>query len=358
MRGCEPTVGSVVNLFFHTFHRRAKGDCGNVVKLLFQHFHDRRQGDSPPRKKGEIMHQNCKVSFDGCNYVAFVSKKEERSRSFKKTPPAPISVQTSNGTGGVKSLTTKEYFNEVWGFALNRHPSERKAYVKEKMRPFITSSELDLQHFVDHHVSRMYRNKSARSLRMRRKAFLQNFNYFVTFTYDDKKCSENEFYKGIRTSLKNLVKRYAWKGMGAWEHGEDTGRLHFHAVFDIRDMPGMLVEVEEYNIKTKRKERTVMSTYFLEKFGRNEFRKIEDENGLNSAITYILKYIEKNSERIYYTRGLPQFFLCDIKEDDVITNCGADGKKMILFADFELMLNGKSYGPVDKDKIKQFPKVM
>ena len=72
---------------------------------------------------------------------------------------------------------------------------------------------------------------------------------------------------------------------------------------------------------------------------------IEHKNGLGSAMAYIMKYIEKSGEKIVYSRGLPQFFISDIMDDDVVTTIGMEDKK--LFDEGELV------GKVGAETIKR-----
>ena len=86
----------------------------------------------------------------------------------------------------------------------------------------------DLEKYVNENVDRMNRNAWQREKRFRRKAYLNRWNYFVTFTYNGKKHTEETFRKKLRKCLSNLHTRRGWNFMGVWERGEETDRLHFH----------------------------------------------------------------------------------------------------------------------------------
>lgn len=47
-----------------------------------------------------------------------------------------------------------------------------------------------------------------------------------------------------------------------------------------------------------------------------------------------MKYLEKTGEKIVYSKGLPQYFISDIMEDDIVTTIGLEDKKLLLFDDF------------------------
>jgi hypothetical protein len=74
------------------------------------------------------------------------------------------------------------------------------------------------------------------------------------------------------------------------------------------------------------------------------------------AIAYLLKYIEKSGEKIVYSRGLPQFFISDILEDDVVCKIGLEDKKLLLFDNFSCFDEGCYVGPVCTETIKQLRK--
>ena len=87
-------------------------------------------------------------------------------------------------------------------------------------------------------------------IRMWRKANLQEFNYFVTFTYDGKLHTEDSFKKSLRRCLWNFSNRNGWKYIGVWERSPEKHRLHFHGVFYIPEgtMPKMIIEKNDYSL--------------------------------------------------------------------------------------------------------------
>ncbi len=52
------------------------------------------------------------------------------------------------------------------------------------------------------------------------------------------------------------------------------------------------------------------------------------------AMAYLMKYLEKTGEKIIYSKGLPQYFISDILDDDVVCTIGQEEKKLLLFDDF------------------------
>lgn len=188
----------------------------------------------------------------------------------------------------------------------------------------------DLEKYVNENIDRMNRNAWQREKRFRRKAYLNRWNYFVTFTYNGKKHTEETFRKKLRKCLSNLHTRRGWNFMGVWERGEETDRLHFHCILYVPagEMVGKITQKKEYSKRLGKVKETFSNDFFERKFGRNDFEELnimEMKNG--SAVAYILKYLRKTGERIVYSRGIPteiskvlpeHVFVAEIKDDYVV----------------------------------------
>ena len=194
---------------------------------------------------------------------------------------------------------------------------------------------------------------------MCRKANLANFNYFCTFTYDSQMHTEESFKKKLRACLRNFCFRKKWRYMGVWERAPETGRLHFHGLFHIPEnsLSGEIIEVRDFDKRSRQMRRTFQSTFFNKKFGRSDFEEIDpEENMLGSAVAYLIKYIEKTGEKIVYSKGLPQYFISDILKDDVVTTIGQEDKKLLLFDDFRCWDEGIFMGRVCPEIIEKMRK--
>ena len=84
------------------------------------------------------------------------------------------------------------------------------------------------------------------------------------------------------------------------------------------------MDVNDFNFKSGKRKITHQNTYFNEHFGRSDFEKIENDYDLQYAMNYLIKYIEKSGERIVYYGDLPQYFVSDVMEDDIICPYGED----------------------------------
>ena len=73
-------------------------------------------------------------------------------------------------------------------------------------------------------------------------------------------------------------------------------------------------------------------------------------------MAYIMKYIEKSGEKPLYSRGLPQFFISDIMEEDVVCTYGQEERKLLLYDDFSCWDEGEYIGRVCDDVIGRLSK--
>lgn len=259
-----------------------------------------------------------------------------------------------------KQMTRKELFEELYQKSADiRKKRERKAYVQREMLPYFKDS-ISCRAFVEDNFNRKHRNMICRKTRLWRKINQQTFNYFVTFTFDDKKHTEESFQKALNTCLQHFSSRKDWLYIGAWERAPETGRLHFHGIFYIPEgaMSGKLEEVRDYDTRKKRMQTIQQNTFFAERFGRNEFRPIHHSSELPQMVKYLMKYIEKSGGKLVYSRGLYQYFETDIMDEDIICPYGLEERKFILFDDFGCWIEGEYIGQSsDREVIARLPKV-
>lgn len=256
-----------------------------------------------------------------------------------------------------RQMTRKEIFEEVYKETQGLRKNQRRTVIFDKMRQYFDTDE-KTNNFVNINLERKQRNLISRRIRMTRKANLQEFNYFVTFTYDGAKHTEDSFKKKLKKALAHLTARKGWKYMGVWERSPKKQRLHFHGIFYIPDgtIPGILCTRKDYNFNKKQMVETFSSSYFEERFGRNDFDVIDDNTVKGFALSYIMKYIEKSGEKIVYSKGLPQFFISDIMDEDIVCFFGVEDKKLLLFDDFSCWDEGCYMGQVSPAVISQLRK--
>ena len=316
-----------------------------------------------------MAHEECKIYFDGSHFIAI--PKTTRPNLKRPRPPEELiavegeeaAVTGEEETGAEQKaaeprrVTRKEYFEELHDESLGMKMKERKEVIPRKMRPYFRDGE-EAALFVEAQFQRKARNAASRWVRMSRKVNLANFNYFCTFTYDDKLHTEDTFKRKLRTCFRNLVNRRGWKYAGVWELSPKKQRLHFHGLFYIPEdgMVGKLEVHRDYNTTKRQMQETVQNTYFNKRFGRSDFEALGSQTDVRHALSYITKYMEKTGEKMVYSKGLPQYFISDILDDDVASLYGIDDRKLLLFDDFSCFDEGVYMGEVSPEVIAQMRK--
>lgn len=295
-----------------------------------------------------MPYRAAKISFDGSHYIA--TPKENFPRGKKRRAVCPQSP---------KDVEIKEQFETAYKESQKLPRKERKEYVKKAMEEAIPDKE-QRQEYVEQGSERKKTNAIRRKVRLSRKVNLQReWNFFCTFTFSDEKHTEESFRKSLRNTLKHLVNRKGLKHIGVWERGGETGRLHFHGIFYIPQggMVGEIVETKDYNTKDRRMQTAHQNTYFLERYGRNDFQPLGSPEEVQHSLGYLMKYIEKSGERLIYGGKLPTYFVSDVIDEDILAPYGIDDRKAILADDFLCMADGEVMGKVSPEVIEKMPKV-
>ena len=347
------------------------------------------------------MYPNAKIYYDGSHYIAIPhterpSKKrhKEKEEEFvvlnptnrdvcgnpKETTDSSVSVRSiKESVDGMipvpqpevmpfdvpeqdppKIVTRKSEFDRLYDESKGMSKEERKEFIADNLKPFFKGKEQDSAEYVQMQLENKKRAVQARRLRFIRKAYMNDFNYFATFTYDDAKHDEQSFRKKLSNTLRHLVTRNFWKYMGVWERAPVTERLHFHGLLEVPNGQMIGETIKEYSWSTRQQKMqfSIQNTYFNSKFGRSDFEEISKDrpNDYANAIAYILKYIEKTGEKIVYSRGLPMYLISDIEDGDVATMFGLEEKKLLLFDDFNCWDNGEWVGVISKETKALMPK--
>lgn len=194
-----------------------------------------------------------KVYYDGSHWIAIPHTERPVKRKRRKR------------------TADKDETVEQFEKAFNKTPKGKKAKKKEKLlKEFapLFKSETEANEFVETQFERLNRNRIERYKRLKRKAYLQQWHYFCTFTYSDEMHTEETFRKQLMNCLYHLASRKGWRYIGAWERGDKTERLHFHALIYIppNAMVGEFEEHNDFNFKTHNRQITKNSievTYLL-----------------------------------------------------------------------------------------------
>ena len=291
--------------------------------------------------------EKAKVYHDGSHYIAIPQKEN------------PTFGRGVGRAYNQEYEERKQFFEEAYKGTSSKRRKAQIAELTEALKDQFESEERTAE-FVKAELERKRRNRIARWSRLAKKINLGNWNYFCTFTYDDKKHTEESFKKRLRDCFKKMCYRRGWVYIGVWERSPTNDRLHFHGLFNIPDntMPGELVECRDYSTKARKMQTTVQNSYFTERFGRNDFEAIDkaDPFAYSNATSYLMKYIEKSGGRIVYSKNTPAYFISDIMENDVICTTGKDDGKLILFDNFSCFEEGVYMGEVSPEVIAQMKK--
>jgi hypothetical protein len=289
-----------------------------------------------------MAYYETKVYFDGSHYIAI---------PYKANP-------TAKKGGEMKELALdekKEAFEKAYKEIRGKWKKKADKLVAE-LAPHFESEEKATE-YVMTNLERKKRNFTVRCTRLARKINIGEWNYFCTFTYDDKKHTEESFKKKLQNCFKKMCYRKGWAYIGVWERSPQNNRLHFHGLFYIPEnaMVGDLIEHRDYSTKARKMQTTMQNTYFNERFGRSDFKPL-DIRELDDAKAYLMKYIEKTGERIVYSKNSFTYFYSDILDDDVICTIGQENRKLLLFDDFSCFDNGVCIGEVSRETINQMRK--
>lgn len=288
-----------------------------------------------------MAHRETKVYFDGSHYIAI---------PYKPNPSAKKNRRVTDSATEEK----KKAFDTANQGIQTKGKKERTEELTADLRPHFETED-EAADFVKAELERKERNRMVRRLRLQRKINLGEWDYFCTFTYDDKKHTEESFRRKLSDTFKKLRQRYGWEYLGVYERSPENNRLHFHGLFHTPKMKGDLVECRDYSTKNHRMQTTLQNSYFTERFGRNDFEPIGTVD-LASTASYLMKYIEKSGERIVCSKGVKTFFISDILDEDVVCTIGNEDRKLLLFDDFTCFDEGVCVGEVSPETIKQMRK--
>ena len=229
--------------------------------------------------------------FEGEKQVDELEKVERVGQEIEQTC-------NENEDNAESKPSRKDIFEALYKKYIFTDKRKRKREIIRGLLPYSKDYEA-AKLFTELNLRRKRNNLIARRIRMTRKANLQEFNCFVTITYNSAIHTEDSFRNKLRTTLSHFCDRKGWRYMGVWERSPEKMRLHFHGIFYIPDgtLSGEMEDINSFNFTTRRRQITKQNSFFAKRFGRNDFEKIEDKNRLGDALAYIMKYIEKSGEK-------------------------------------------------------------
>lgn len=234
---------------------------------------------------------------------------------------------------------TPDELNEIFQIAYNESLEKELqkgvqiAYINDRMKElykerFMFADLIEMSFFdrnfteyIQKRLKRILVAKLMRVNRFKEKARLHCWNYFVTQTYDSSKFdSEEAFKKSFLTCLSHLCTDHGWRVMGVFERGEKTGRLHFHGVAYVPAgrMKGFMKKSKYYSPFDHKMKQSNINSFFAQRFGRNDFQDISRQNSIEGISNYIIKYILKSDENVYYSRGIDGTVTLELSNEDII----------------------------------------
>ena len=268
------------------------------------------------------------------------------------------------GTRVVRSkgkLPPKKPANTAFDIAFDSlyFQAKRKGLKDEEMVEYIQAgleklypASSTLRKYILEKIDKKQRNMWKRIKRFKRKVEMHPWNYFVTFTCDPKKHTEESFRKKLRKCLSNLHTRKGWKYMGVFEYGELNGAIHFHALLYVPEgeMIGEIVKKREYSTKRGERRTRYGNTFFDENFGISDFQEVNPlliKRGNTSR--YLVKYITKSGEKAVYSRGTPGEIYKELSDNDIVGTYLDFVTKYVLWDDvIEWERDIKDYGKKKK----------
>lgn len=263
-----------------------------------------------------------RIYNDGNHYVASLCVKKDREGRRR---------------GKARAKYMDSIFDSLYleGFKNGLRYEKLAEYIKEGLYPLFPEC-LDLADYIQKRLEYKLHCLYLRKKRFRRKAHMNNWNYFVTFTYNDSLCDEDSFRRKLRRCLSNLHTRHGWRYMGVFERAPETNRLHFHGIFYIPegDMVGKISKETYYSIEHQKVQISFNNSFFAKRFGRCDFKPLNDvllKSG--EAIDYILKYIAKDDGRVIYSRGVASELCKQLPKTEIVSEFVDFVIKCVLYDD-------------------------
>lgn len=168
-------------------YQEAKVYCDGLHYIAIPHTTRKTKPRITPPEEIIVVEEKDKRASESVPTAEPEATYEEASESKDLAVEKPKVSEPSK-----RSVTKKEYFEELYLQSQSMPKGMRKNYIKKEMLPYFETDE-QAEEYVVKNLERKQRNLVARKVRMWRKINLQNFNYFCTFTYDSALHTEETF---------------------------------------------------------------------------------------------------------------------------------------------------------------------
>ena len=162
-------------------------------------------------------------------------------------------------------------------------------------------------------IYKQEKERSKRRLTFCKHRYLEEFNYYATFTYDENKLSEKRFKRKLLRKLKRFSKHKGWKYLGVWERTKESQRLYFYGLVYIPDkkLVGKFIKVNDFNFKAHKPKEVIQNTYFNRKFGRCTFEEINAQY-LPKTMVRMVKHLMNAKDSPISSKNIPSSTLNDL----------------------------------------------
>ena len=296
------------------------------------------------REKKNVLSNNEAVDDD---YITEILANSPIIELTEETPDDTVFAQNT-GQQTVK-MTPRALFDILYESYANLKWKKKRNALIAAFLPYYKNYHSAVD-FVDKNMIRRKHNKNSRYLRAYRKCTMNRFNYFVTFTYDDKKMNVDKFKQRLKDYLSNKVKRDGWKYLGVWEGWDGSVRLHFHALIFIPDgtLPGENFVETKYNPVTKQVETHTRNTEFNEKFGLSTIEDVIPQLA-GAAYNYVLKYLDKGG-KLMVSKNCPGYITGYINKGELVVPMMSNENKYVLPMKTEIISLEGEVLAIDEDE--------
>ena len=203
----------------HTTNKRKKRPKPQEKVFVVREEIDKETGEVAV-KSATILPKLELMDDDECHDCPFEEEIEEyyRKKNEGITTDMVAPFKKKERKVKTKRVTRAGEFKRLYEECKNMKVKDQKKYLMNCIRDLFTdlrAAEL----YVERKLMDKYRALVERRKRFMRKAYLNNFDYFATFTYADDKHTEEDFKKKLANTLKHFANRKGWKYMGVWERG-------------------------------------------------------------------------------------------------------------------------------------------
>lgn len=267
----------------------------------------------------------CKMYNDGSHYVCSVDGENSGERN---------AIPRTRWDDVFDIIVSEPDFKALRSKTTGELLKKQRRYVRFFMETvYYYDGKEELDAFINRKLYNLLQAKTARKRTFRRKSGLIQWSFFCTFTYDSSKMIEKEFRYSLVRRMNNLHTNYGWIFAGAFERGAKTDRLHFHCLVAVPEKDRGTSRLYLYNRKGYDPDtgriKNIQSNRYFDNFGRNDFSPV-DATDVKSKIEYIMKYISKSEEKMFYSRGIPCYIVMRFKRSDFVATLINVNKRVFI----------------------------